>query len=286
MRSCIDHSLVMQNETKTTLVLGGNGKTGRRVATRLAARGVPVRVASRSSSPRFDWTDATTWRAAFEGVHAAYVAYHPDLAAPGAAAVLRDVARVAVESGVRRIVLLSGRGEPQAEVSEEAVRESGADLTVLRAAWFAQNFSEGAFADSVAGGEISLPGPGDVGEPFIDAEDIADVAVAALLDDAHIGKTWELTGPRLVTLDEAAAELSAASGRPVRYVPVTTGDFAHALTEYVGVEYATFLGELFAFLLDGHNSHLTDHVERVLGRTPRDFRDYAADAKRAGVWTR
>src|SRR5262249_34670717 len=131
-----------------------------------------------------------------------------------------------------------------------------------------------------------LPGPGDVGEPFIDVDDIADVAVAALLDDAHIGRTWELTGPRLVTLDQAAVQLSAASGRAVRYVPVTTGEFTRALTDDIGVEYATFLSQLFTFLLDGHNAHLTDHVERVLGRKPRDFRDYAEDVARAGGWTR
>jgi uncharacterized protein YbjT (DUF2867 family) len=214
-----------------------------------------------------------------------YVAYHPDLAAPGAAPTLRALARVAVDSGVRRIVLLSGRGEPQAELSEQAVRESGAQLTVLRAAWFAQNFSEGEFRSSVARGELLLPGPGNVGEPFIDAEDIADVAVAALLDDEHIGKTWELTGPRLVTLDEAAAAIAAASGRSVRYVPISTAEFTRALAEHVPLEYATFLGELFTFLLDGHNSHLTDGVERVLGRKPRDFSEFARDAARSGVWT-
>jgi uncharacterized protein YbjT (DUF2867 family) len=268
----------MKSETADTLIVGGAGKTGRRVGSRLAARGVPFRVASRSTSPRFDWTDATTWPAAFAGVHVMYVAYYPDLAAPGAAATLRELGRVAVECGVRRIVLLSGRGEPEAERSEQAVRDSGVELTVLRAAWFAQNFSEGAFADGVAQGEITLPAPGNVGEPFIDVDDIADVAVAALLDDGHVGKTWELTGPRLVTLDEAAATLSASLGAPVRYKPVSIVDFSRALQEHVGAEYAAFLGELFSFLLDGHNAHLSDDVERVLGRKPRDFRDYAAAA--------
>jgi len=281
----------MKNEAKTIVVLGGTGKTGRRVATLLTARGVRVRIAShrnasRLSSPRFDWADPTTWRPVLEGTGAIYVAYHPDIAAPGAAGFLGELAKLAVASGVRRIVLLSGRGEPHAAVSEQAMRESRIDLTVLRAAWFTQNFSEGAFADFVARGEISLPGPGNVGEPFIDAEDIAEVAVAALLDDAHIGKTWELTGPRLVTLDEAAAELSMASGRRVRYVPATTGEFTRASTAHVGVEYATFLGELFTFLLDGHNSSMTDHVERVLGRKPRDFREHVNDAARTGAWAR
>jgi uncharacterized protein YbjT (DUF2867 family) len=277
--------MIMKNETRKVVVLGGTGKTGRRVASRLIDRGVPVRIASRSSTWRFDWEDQSTWRPLFQDVRAMYVAYHPDLAGPGAAEALGTLARIAVESGVRRIVLLSGRGEPQAEVSEQAVRRSGAQLTVLRSAWFAQNFSEGEFRSSVARGELSLPGPGNVGEPFIEVEDIADVAAAALLDDRHIGKTWELTGPRLVTLDEAMAEIAAASGRSVRYTPISTADFTSAIAEHVPLEYAKFLGELFTFLLDGHNSHITDGVERVLGRKARDFHDFVRDAARAGAWS-
>jgi uncharacterized protein YbjT (DUF2867 family) len=276
--------MVMKNEQKATLVLGGTGKTGRRVVKRLTDRGVPVRIASRTGAPPFDWADERTWRPVLENVDVMYVAYHPDLAAPGAPPTLRALAKLAVESGVRRIVLLSGRGEPEAEVSEQAVRESGIDLTVIRAAWFCQNFSEGEFASSVRRGEIMLPGNTTVAEPFIDVEDIADVAVATLTDDVHIGKTYELTGPRLLTLAEAAAEIAAAAGRPVRYVPISVAEFTAALAEHVPMEYATFLGELFAFLLDGHNAHLTHDVERVLGRKPRDFREFARNAARSGAW--
>lgn len=274
----------MENKTKQVVVLGGTGKTGRRVASRLVAQGVPVRVASRSGSPPFEWSEPSTWPALLQGAHAVYVAYHPDLAAPGAADVLRNLGQVADACGVRRIVLLSGRGEPQARVSEDAMRESGVDLTILRAAWFAQNFSEGAFRDAVVQGEIALPGPGSVGEPFVDVEDVADVAAVALLDDAHVGRVWELTGPRLVTLDEVAAILASVAGRPVRYVPTTKEEFTRALAEAIGGEYATFLGELFTFLLDGHNAFCTDHVERVLGRKPREFRAYATAAAASGAW--
>jgi uncharacterized protein YbjT (DUF2867 family) len=265
MRECMAHVRLMQ---QPILVLGGTGKTGRRIAERLAARNVPTRVASRAS--RFEWHDATTWRPTLDGARAMYVAYHPDIAAPGAAELLREFAKVAVDRGVRRIVLLSGRGEPQAEKSEHAVHASGADLTVLRAAVFAQNFTEGAFADSVKHGVFSLPAKGTAGEPFIDIDDLADVAVATLLDDAHIGKTFELTGPRVVTLDEAARELG------VRYTPATTGEFVNGLAEHVPAEEAAFLGELFTFLLDGHNAYVTDDVVRVLGRKARDFRDFVA----------
>ena len=129
-------------DTQETLVLGGTGKTGRRVVERLIARGVPTRVGSRSGEPPFDWEDRSTWAPVLEGVRSAYVSYYPDLSVPGAVEAVGSFAELAVESGVRRLVLLAGRGEPEAEHAEDAVRESGADLTIVRSTWFAQNFSE------------------------------------------------------------------------------------------------------------------------------------------------
>jgi uncharacterized protein YbjT (DUF2867 family) len=167
---------------KTTLVLGGTGKTGRRVAERLTARGLPVQVGSRPGKPPFDWDDQATWVPALRNVESVYVAYYPDLAVPGAAATVRSFAELAVKTGVRRLVLLSGRGEEGALLGEQAVRDSGAEWTVLRASWFSQNFSEGFFLDQVLSGEVALPA-GSIREPFLDTDDIADVAVAALTED-------------------------------------------------------------------------------------------------------
>jgi uncharacterized protein YbjT (DUF2867 family) len=163
-----------------TLVLGGTGKIGRRVVDRLAARGLPVRIGSRSGDPRFDWEDRSTWDPVLEGVGSAYVSHYWD-AIPGAAETLGLFADLAVESGVPRLVLLSGRGEEEAERAERAVRDSGAELTVLRSTWFAQNFSEDYWQEQVQAGEVALPAA-DTPEPFVDADDIADVAVAALTD--------------------------------------------------------------------------------------------------------
>ena len=123
--------------TKTTLVLGGTGKTGRRVVERLEERGLPVRVGSRSGEPPFDWEDEATWAPALSGVGSVYVSYYPDLAVPGAVAAVRSFAEVATRSGVRRLVLLSGRGEPEAERAELALQEAvdakaGAEWTILR----------------------------------------------------------------------------------------------------------------------------------------------------------
>jgi uncharacterized protein YbjT (DUF2867 family) len=212
-----------------TLVLGGTGKIGRRVVERLTARGLPVRVGSRSGEPRFDWQDRSTWGPVLEGVGSAYVSHLWD-AIPGAAGTLGSFAELAVVSGVRRLVLLSGRGEDEAARAERAVRDSGAELTVLRSTWFAQNFSEDYWQEQVQAGVVALPA-GDTPEPFVDADDIADVAVAALSDDRHIGELYELTGPRLLTFAEAVAEISQAVGREIRYLPISIEDFAAAAGE-------------------------------------------------------
>lgn len=271
--------------TETTLVLGGTGKTGRRIVRRLEARGLPVRAGSRSGAPPFEWHDESTWSNALRDMTAVYVVYHPDLAMPEAAPAIRTFAARAVAGGVRRLVLLSGRGEPETYESEQAVRDSGAAWTILRASWFAQNFSEDFLLEPVLGGEIALPA-GDVPEPFVDAEDIADVAVAALTTDDHAGQTYELSGPRLLTFGDAADEIAKAAGREVRYVPISAERYASVLAEFMPAEHAAMLAELFVRVLDGRNAHLTDGVERALGRRPRDFADYARDAAATGVWNR
>ncbi len=276
----------MTNATNThdTLVLGGTGKIGRRVAERLLARGVPTRVGSRSGRPPFDWENRSTWSPVLEGMRSAYVSYSPDLAVPGAAETVGSFAELAVQSGVRRLVLLAGRGEPETEQGEDAVRESGADLTIVRSTWFAQNFSEDFWRDLVVSGEVALPA-GDVPEPFVDADDIADVVVAALTDDRHIGEVYELTGPRLLTFADAVDEIARATRREIRYVPISIEEFAAAAAaEGLPGEIVDLLTYVFGEVLDGRNAHLADGVQRALGREPRDFSDYARDAAASGLW--
>jgi uncharacterized protein YbjT (DUF2867 family) len=274
-----------KTQEKPFLVLGGTGKTGRRVAERLSARGLPVRLGSRSGEPPFDWERPDTWAPVLDGAGSAYVSYYPDIAIPGATEVVGSFAELAVRSGVPRLVLLAGRGEPQAEAAEQAVRETGAELTVLRPTWFAQNFSEDYWADAVISGEVALPA-GDVPEPFIDADDIAEVAVAALTEDGHVGETYELTGPRLLTFTEAVDEIAEATGREIQYVPISIDEFAAAAAqEGVPEEVIALLRYLFGEVLDGRNARLADGVQRALGREPRDFRDYARRAAAEGAWS-
>ncbi len=267
-----------------TLVIGGTGKTGRRVAERLTARGLPVRIGSRSGEPPFDWEDQATWAPALRGVEAAYVSYYPDLAVPGAPNAVGALAAVALENGVRRLVLLSGRGEEEAQRAERVLQASGADWTIVRCSWFSQNFSESYLLDPVRSGEVVLP-VGDVPEPFVDADDIADVAVAALTEDGHSGQLYELTGPRLLTFAQAIEEIAKATGRDIRVVPASMEEYKSALAEAdLPAEFVWLITYLFTEVLDGRNAHLTDGVQRALGRAPRDFTDYARDTAATGVW--
>ena len=277
------HLMQNTNVNGTTLVIGASGKTGRRVTDRLIAEGRRVRPVSRSTQLRFDWQDDSSWAPALDGVDAAYITYFPDLALPGAAETVDALARLAVARGVRRLVLLSGRGEAGAQRAERYLQNSGADWTIVRCAFFNQNFDEN-FVDSVRHGIVGMPA-GDTAEPFVDADDIADVVVAALTDDRHIGELYELTGPRLLTIAEAAHELGVAIGREVRYTPLTAEQFgaelgAHGMPEAD----ATHLAELLSEVLDGRSSHLGDGVQRALGRPARDFADYARDTAATGAW--
>ncbi|MEU4102702.1 NmrA family NAD(P)-binding protein [Streptomyces tanashiensis] len=274
------HTDNTQNPLNTTiLVTSATGKTGRRVAERLAARGVTVRAGSRTGATVFDWEAPETWAPALRGADAAYVAYYPDLAAPGAVEAMDAFGRLAVEHGVRRLTLLSGRGEPEAVLAEEALRAaaSGVELTVVRASFFAQNFSEGLLAEGVAEGAVVFPA-GDTAEPFIDVDDLADVVVETLTADGHAGRVHEVTGPRPVGFAEVAAAISRASGRPVVYQAVSPAEYAGLLAGFgLPAGEAEWLAALFATLLDGHNASATDGVKRILGREPRSFADFAAE---------
>ncbi len=269
------------------LVLGATGKTGRRVVAHLEQRGAPVRAASRRSATHFDWRDRDTWAPALDGVRAVYLV---DSQAPDAAETLGAFSARAVEAGVARLVLLSSR---DAGVSggltwldgERAVREAGAEWTILRPTWFMQNFSEEPYLrDPVKAGTLTLS-TGSGLEPFIDAEDIAEVAATVLTEPGHGGQIYELSGPRSLTFADALAEIATATGRDLRHVQVSGQEYAALAAEQgssPGLIEALVL--LFGWIEEGRNAHLSDGVRRVLGRDPRDFTDYAKTAAATGVW--
>ncbi|NEY36281.1 NAD(P)H-binding protein [Streptomyces sp. PRKS01-65] len=273
------------------LVTGATGKTGRRVVSRLRAEGFLVRAASRSGEHVFDWTDPGTWDAALEGVRSVYVVQ------VDGTRLVRPFVERAVRHGVRRLVLASGRGIDDPHYvkdtggvldgiadSEAAVRESGLEWTISRPGWFAQNFSEGFFADGVRAGELRLPA-GDGAASFVDAEDIAAVVVAALTDDRHTGRIYELSGPRAVTLAEAAATISEATGRPIRYVPLSVEEYvAELVRQGVPPADARAFADVVEPLRKGTDAYVSDGVQRALGRPPRSFAEFARSTAAAGGW--
>ena len=273
----------MTNQANPILVIGATGKTGRRIAAGLRARGFAVREGSRSAPIPFDWDDETTWAPALDGVQSAYVSYYPDLAIPGAAEKITALSALARELGVGRLVLLSGRGETHAERCEEIIRNSGVDFTLLRCAWFMQNFSEGYLVEPVMAGTIAAPA-GQVREPMVDVDDIAEVAIAALTDPSHSGQLYEITGPELLSFDEVAATLAQATGWSVRYQPITLEQFRAGMADIAGAFIADVITHVAEESLDGRNAWLGDGVQRALGRAPRSFAAFCAREAQAGTW--
>lgn len=276
------------------LVLGGTGKTGRRIVNRLQTGTVPitdktgtvpVRVGSRYAAIPFDWNVRETWEAALAGISAVYIAFYSDLAFPDALGTVTDFTKQAVESGVQKLVLLSGRGEPEAELCERVVRSSGAAWTIVRASWFNQNFSESFFQPQITSGYVPFLSNG-VLEPFVDTDDIADVASAALVDGRHDGQLYEVTGPRLLSFESAIEEISRISGLRIRYEDLSPERYLELLLiDGVPREFAASLVKLFTGVLDRRNSSLSDGVQRALGREPKDFSAFIREAVAGGAWT-
>lgn len=266
------------------LVIGGTGKTGKRVAERLAQRNIPHRIGSRKGQPPFDWANPATFDAALEGITKIYITFQPDLAVPGADACITALMEAARRAGVRHLVLLSGKGEREAQVCERIVMDSGMDWTVLRASWFMQNFSESIFLDGILAGELVVPTV-SAKEPFVDCDDIADMAVAALNNEVHNGKTYEMTGPELLDFEQITAAVSKVVKRPIAFQAVGMGEYTGMLRQFQIPEDFIWLVEyLFTEVLDGRNESLSGDIETVLGRKPTSLAAFLEKTVKTGVW--
>ena len=269
---------------KIPLILASNGKTGSRVAERFRASGLGFREGSRQSNIPFDWYDSSTWPKALDGISAVYVVFYPDLAVPGAKEIIADFTRTAESCGVNHLVLLTGRGEDEAQACEKIVMNSTLDWTIVRASWFAQNFSENFFLDDILRGQVIVPFD-DFTEPFIDADDIADVVFAALNDEKHKDQIYEVTGPDLLSFRETIREIGELSNRKIGFQQLPMDDYVQFLNEAeVPREFVGLLKYLFTEVLDGRNAYLSDGVKQALGREPRSFHSYAAATAETGVW--
>ncbi|KQX15337.1 NAD(P)H-binding protein [Flavobacterium sp. Root420] len=271
--------------TKKILVLGANGKTGRRVMERLENNTeVEVRAGSRSAAVPFDWEKPETWQAVLKDIDTVYISYQPDLAIPSATTVIHLFSSLATQMGVEKMVLLSGRGEKEAQACEEIVKINAKNWTIVRASWFSQNFSESFFLEPILAGYVALPRAEAV-EPFTDADDIADVIVASLLEEKHNGQTYELTGPKLLTFEQAIDQIAKATNREIAFQPLSLEEYIQMLREYqVPEDHIWLVNYLFEQVLDGRNSSITTDIEKVLGRKAKDFSAYTLETAKTGVW--
>ena len=274
----------MKNQSNI-LVIGGTGKTGRKVVNKLITLGHNVRIGSRSASPSFDWDKHETWSESLQGMDKVYITFQPDLAVPGALEAIEELTKQAKRYGVKKLVLLSGKGEREAELCEQVVMHSGLDYTIVRASWFNQNFSESFFLEPILEGFVALP-QAEAKVPYVDTDDIADVAVEALLNDKHNGKIYQLTGPRLLTFREAIQEISSATGKSISFTPITLPAYTKAMKQQgVPADFVWLVEYLFSEVLGNpSNSEITNDIENILGRKAIDFSDYVNETVKTGVW--
>lgn len=273
------------------LILGGTGKTGSRVARRLRDAGHGVRTASRTRGDvRFDLGEPSTWAVALDRISAAYL-LEPQV--QGTEEGQRRIPRLvdaAVAAGVRRVVLMTAPGVEGNDThplwrAEQAVKNSGLEWTIVRPTWFAQNFSEDFWLPGILDGALVLP-TGDGATAFVDAEDIADVVVAALTGECHNGQTYVLSGPRAISFGEAVGLISEATGRTIRHVDISPDEFTRAqIADGAPAHVAALLTRIYTDIRDGNAEALSDGTRRALGRQPRAFEDYVSAAAAAGAWS-
>jgi len=270
---------------KNILVIGGTGKTGRKVASKLIKSGHNVRIGSRSASPSFDWDNSETWTEAMQGMDMVYITFQPDLAVPGALDAIEELTKQAKRCGIKKLVLLSGKGEREAELCEQVVIHSGLDYTIVRASWFNQNFSESFLLEPILEGFVALP-QADVKVPYVDTDDIADVVVTALLKEGHNGKIYQLTGPRSLTFKDVIKEISNVTGRDIAFTPIALPAYVNVMKQQgVPVDFVWLIEYLFSEVLGNpNNSEITNDIEVVLGRKPKDFSEYVHDTAAMGIW--
>jgi len=267
------------------LVIGGTGKTGRKVASKLIAAGHNVRIGSRSASPSFDWDNSETWAESMQGMDKVYITFQPDLAVPGALEAIEDLTKQAKRCSVKKLVLLSGKGEREAELCEQVVIHSGLDYTIVRASWFNQNFSESFFLEPIIEGFVALP-QAEAKVPYVDTDDIADVVVTTLLNDEHNSKIYQLTGPRLLTFREIIQEISEVTEREISFTPITLAAYTNAMKQQgVPADFVWLVEYLFSeVLVNPSNSEITNDIENILGRKPKDISVYIKETSATGVW--
>lgn len=271
--------------TQKVVVLGGIGKTGRKVAEKLAKNGHVVRIGSRTQNPAFDWNDASNWSEVLEGMDAVYVAYQPDLAVPGALESIEKLMNEIRKSSIQKVVLLSGKGEKEAELCEQVVIHSGLDYSILRCSWFNQNFSESFFLDPIRLGQVALP-KAEAKVPYVDTDDISDMAVEVIENDQHRNQLYELTGPQIYTFREVIQLISRETGREIQFTEINLPSYLDLLKSHgVPEDFVWLINYLFSTVLDAPgNEEISSDIEKVLGRKAKSLEEYVIETAKTDVW--
>lgn len=267
------------------LILGGTGKTGRRIAKLLTDRGEKVRIGSRRATPAFDWHQRDNWDELLASITHLYITYQPDLAVPGAYEAVSELVEKAKVAQVQKIVLLSGKGEVEAQRCETVIKDSGIDYTIIQCNWFSQNWSESFLMGPILEGHVVLP-MAEAKIPFVDADDIAEVAVKVFLNDTYNGQTFELTGPITYTFPEAVATIAQETGREIGFTPVSIEAYKGEM-ERMGLpaDYVWLITYLFTEVLGNPaNEIVTQNIEEILDRPAKSFGQYVKEVAATGVW--
>ncbi|EMJ90210.1 SDR family oxidoreductase [Leptospira meyeri] len=267
-----------------TLIIGSSGKTGSRILSKLKQANYPVRLGSRKAEPSFDWENPEGWEKALKGINQVYISYQPDLAVPSSLKAIQSLVQVCQKNEVKRLVLLSGRGEPEARACEQIVQNSGLEWTILRSSWFLQNFSEGMFLDSTLEGKVLFPRVA-AKEPFVDLDDLCDLAFDSLVTDKHKNKLYELTGPELVSFKDVFQTIAKTTNQSILFEELPLDDYLVTLKEFgLPDDVLWLIDYLFRTVLDGRNESVSNDLELALGRKPKDFQTYAKETAKSGIW--
>jgi uncharacterized protein YbjT (DUF2867 family) len=278
----------MTTSSPTILILGGTGRTGSRIAMSLTACGAVARTASRTGGEvTFDWDDLQTHRSALRGASRLYLV--PPTMRVRFADQIAALLDVAVDSGVDHVTLLSANGADRAPsvidlaaVEKLVTERHELTHTILRPAWIMQNFTDDHLP--LVDDALIVPSGGGA-EAFVDADDVAAVAVQTLLEPtAHNGATYSLNGPAALTFEDVAAIIADVSGRPVKHVDIDQHVWVNgAISAGVPADYAQMLQWLTGTIIAGTGARPTDDIERILGRPATDFATFAR--RNAAAWT-
>lgn len=267
-----------------TLIIGSSGKTGSRILSKLNQAGYPVRLGSRKAEPTFDWEKPEGWEDVLQGINQVYISFQPDLAVPSSLEAIKTLVQVCRSNQVKRLVLLSGRGEPEARACEQIVQNSGLEWTILRSSWFLQNFSEGMFLEQILEGRVLFPKVA-AKEPFVDLDDLCELAFASLVTDKHKNKLYELTGPELFSFKDVFETIAEVTNQPISFEELPLDDYLVTLKSFGLPEDVLWLiSYLFRTVLDGRNESVVNDLELALGRKPKDFQTYAKETAKSGIW--